>query len=88
MHHSQQKVQNGLCYCLFRACFFPRHLVCKDLKMNVSNLMVQCPKGQRVEDCGVLGSDDVLLGAWSPMFLQNVTKHSSIDSVVSHSRRH
>jgi hypothetical protein len=31
--------------------------------------------------------DSVLLGAWFSMFLPNVAKHSSSDSVVSHIRR-
>ena len=52
--------------------------------MSVSNVMVQCPEGQKVEDFGVLGSDAVLLCAWFPMFL---AKHSSSDSAVSHCRK-
>ena len=39
--------------------------------MSVSNVIVQCPEGQRVEDLGVIGSDAVCLGTWFPMFLVN-----------------
>ena len=53
--------------------------------MSLSNEMVQCPERQRVEDFGVVWSDAVSLGAQFPMFFPNVAKHSSSDSVVSHS---
>jgi len=55
--------------------------------MIVSKVTVQCPERQRVENFGVLRSDAVYLGAWFFMFLPNAAKHSSSDSVVSHTRR-
>jgi hypothetical protein len=55
--------------------------------VSVSNVMVQCPERQSVEDFGVLRSDSVSLGAWFFMFLPNLAKHSSSDRVVSHTRR-
>jgi len=55
--------------------------------MIMSKVMVQCPEKQRVEDFGVLISDSVSLGVRFSMFLPNVAKHSSSDSVVSHTRR-
>jgi len=38
---------------------FSKYLVCKNLKVIVSNVMVQCPNRQRVENFGVLRSDAV-----------------------------
>jgi hypothetical protein len=58
-----------------------------NLKVSVTNVMVQCPERQKVEDFGVLRSDAVYLGAWFSMSHPNVAKHSSSDSVVSHTRR-
>jgi len=61
-----------------------RCLVCMNLKVSVTNVMVQCPDRQKVEDFGVLRSDAVYLGARFPMSHPNVAKHSSSDSIVSH----
>ena len=55
--------------------------------MSMSSVMVQCPEKQMVEDFGVLRSDSVSLGAQFSTFLPNAAKHSSSDSVVSHTRR-
>ena len=61
--------------------------MCKNQKMSVSKVMEQCTERQRVEDFGVLRSDAVSLGARLSTFLPNAAKHSSSDSVVSHTRR-
>jgi hypothetical protein len=55
--------------------------------MIVSKVIVQWPERQRVEDFGVLKRCSALLGVRFSMFLPNVAKHSSSDSVVSHSRK-
>ena len=86
-HHSQQTVRNGLWYCLSSSCLFPDAWYVRTWKMIVSKVTVQCPERQRVENFGVLRSDAVYLGARFFMFLPNVAKHPSSDSVVSHTRR-
>jgi len=58
-----------------------------NLKVSVSNVMVQCLEKQRVENFGVLRNDLVSLGEWFSTFLPNVAKHSSSDSTISHTRR-
>jgi len=61
MHHSQQTAQIGLFYCLSSS-FFSSCLVCKNQKVSVTNVMIQCPERQMVQNFGVLRSDAVYVG--------------------------
>jgi len=86
MHHSPQNSSKWLTLLFVLIMLLSRYLVCKNQKMSVSKGMVQCTERQTVEDFGVLRCDAVSLGARFSTFLPNVAKHSSSDSVESHTR--